>query len=308
MWSVIKTVAETVFNALKAFWDTWGSTIMTYFKGVWDVIKAVFGTVFDVLTDLWAAFSALFAGDWEGFWDNIKMFFSDLWNGLVNIVTTYLGAVWDVISSVFNVIWGFISGIVQKIWDTIVGAFTSVRDTVAGIFESIKETVSNVFNALVNIVKAPINGIIGFLNQLIDAMNTLSFDIPDWVPFVGGKKFGFNIPHIPLLAQGGYLKANSPRLAVVGDNPREGEIVAPESKLFSIFTSALNAFVAKFMPNGSTGSLAMAASNRSVVQNVYIQNSFSGSSPQAQKKGAETMQKSAEDATGYMARALQMAR
>lgn len=308
VWGIIKSVAETVFNALKAFWDTWGSTIMTAFQGVWNNIKAIFSTVFDVLADLFAVFSALFAGDWGAFWENIKALFSDLWNGLVNIVSTVLESIWNVISSVFNVIWGFISGIVQKIWDTIVGAFTSVRDTVAGIFESIKETVSNVFNALVNIVKAPINGIIGFLNQLIDAMNSLSFDIPDWVPFVGGKKFGFDIPHIPLLAQGGYLKANSPRLAVVGDNPREGEIVAPESKLFSIFTSALNAFVAKLMPNGSTGSLAMAASNRSVVQNVYIQNSFSGSSPQAQKKGAETMQKSAEDATGYMARALQMAR
>ena len=36
---------------------------------------------------------------------------------------------------------------------------------------------------------------------------------------------------IPLLAQGGWLPANSPQLAVVGDNKREGEIVSPESKI-----------------------------------------------------------------------------
>lgn len=306
VWNVIKTVAMAVFNALKAFWDTWGNTIMTYFQGVWDVIKAIFGTVFDVLADLWAAFSALFAGDWEGFWNNIKMFFSDLWNGLVNIVTTYLGAVWNVISSVFNVIWGFISGIVQKIWDAIVGAFTSVRDTLVGIFDSIKETVSNVFNALVNIVKAPINGIIGFLNKLIDAMNSLSFDIPDWVPFVGGKKFGFDIPHIPALAKGGYLKANSPRLAVVGDNPNEGEIVAPEGKMMKVMLQALDAFVAKMLPSKATAASNSVTQNRSVVQNVEINNEFNGDAP-VQQKASKAADKAARDVTGELARGLAFA-
>lgn len=48
------------------------------------------------------------------------------------------------------------------------------------------------------------------------------------------------IPNIPYLAQGGYLPANTPRLAVVGDNKREGEIVAPESKLQAMADAAAN--------------------------------------------------------------------
>ena len=36
---------------------------------------------------------------------------------------------------------------------------------------------------------------------------------------------------MPYLAEGGYVKANTPQMAVIGDNKREGEIVAPESKL-----------------------------------------------------------------------------
>ena len=39
------------------------------------------------------------------------------------------------------------------------------------------------------------------------------------------------IPKIPYLAQGGWLKANNPQLAIVGDNKREPEIVSPESKI-----------------------------------------------------------------------------
>lgn len=38
-------------------------------------------------------------------------------------------------------------------------------------------------------------------------------------------------PKLSFLAQGGWVAANTPQLAVVGDNKREGEIIAPESKI-----------------------------------------------------------------------------
>lgn len=39
-------------------------------------------------------------------------------------------------------------------------------------------------------------------------------------------------PKLSFLAQGGWVAANNPQLAVVGDNKREGEIIAPESKIY----------------------------------------------------------------------------
>ena len=44
---------------------------------------------------------------------------------------------------------------------------------------------------------------------MIGGLNKLSFDIPDWIPIIGGKKFGFNIPtipEIPYLAKGGLIE------------------------------------------------------------------------------------------------------
>jgi hypothetical protein len=69
------------------------------------------------------------------------------------------------------------------------------------------------------------------LNRMIGGINAISFNVPDWVPEMGGKNFGFNIPKIPLLAEGGYVKPNTPQLAMIGDNRHQGEIVAPEGKL-----------------------------------------------------------------------------
>ena len=46
---------------------------------------------------------------------------------------------------------------------------------------------------------------------------------------------------LQLLAQGGYVKANSPRQVIVGDNTREGEIIAPESKIAAAVAAGIAA-------------------------------------------------------------------
>ena len=59
---------------------------------------------------------------------------------------------------------------------------------------------------------------------MIKALNRLSFDVPDWVPGIGGKKFGFNIgllsaPQIPYLAKGGIIE--QPTMAMLGEQGKE---------------------------------------------------------------------------------------
>ena len=44
--------------------------------------------------------------------------------------------------------------------------------------------------------------------------------------------------NLPRLAQGGYVKANTPQLAMIGDNRHQGEVVAPEDKLMSLYKKA----------------------------------------------------------------------
>ena len=47
---------------------------------------------------------------------------------------------------------------------------------------------------------------------------------------------------MPKLAQGGYVKANTPQLAMIGDNKTQGEIVAPEDKMLDMILTALKMF------------------------------------------------------------------
>lgn len=73
-----------------------------------------------------------------------------------------------------------------------------------------------------NFFKGFINTIISGVNALIKGMNKINFDIPEWVPAIGGGKFGFNIPEIPKLAAGGVV--DKATLALIGENGKEAVV------------------------------------------------------------------------------------
>lgn len=84
------------------------------------------------------------------------------------------------------------------------------------LFVGLKEGVKNVisffgesFKSLGGILKAPINAVISLINGAIDGINRIGFDIPDWVPLIGGKKFKINIPKLPTFATGGFTEGVS---------------------------------------------------------------------------------------------------
>lgn len=130
---------------------------------------------------------------------------------------------------------GFFSN-VKNIWDSIKQVFDGIIDFISGVFSGdwsrawngIKNIFSGIFNGLVAVAKSPINGIIGLingvisgLNWMISGINSISFDVPSWVPGIGGKHLGFNLSQIGKIAylyNGGVLSKGS---AIVGENGPE---------------------------------------------------------------------------------------
>lgn len=107
-------------------------------------------------------------------------------------------------------------------------------------------------NGLINGFESAINGIIGMfekmINWIVNGLNKISFDVPDWVPGIGGKTFGFNIPEakfgrvsIPRLAQGAVIPPNREFLAVLGDQKQGTNIEAPLSTIQEAVSSVISA-------------------------------------------------------------------
>ena len=115
--------------------------------------------------------------------------------------------------------------------------FTLITNVTKTIFNTFKAYILGVWDGIYLGIKATLNLIIKGINTMIKGMNGVKIDVPDWVPGMGGKKFGFKIPDVPQLAQGGIV--TKPTLAMIGEG-RESEAVIPLSKLKDMIGSSGN--------------------------------------------------------------------
>lgn len=162
-------------------------------------------------------------------WEELKQSASDSWTWIQNkfqAFDNWLSSVfaidWSKNFGAFGDILNSFSHTVSGVWNGIKRTFSGIIDFIAGIFtgnwkrawQGIVDIFGGIFGGIGAIAKAPLNGVIGLVNSAISGINSISVDIPDWVPFAGGEHFGLDIPKIPYLLhgtknfQGGFARMN----------------------------------------------------------------------------------------------------
>lgn len=161
-------------------------------------------------------------------WDKVKETAINCWNGIKNT---------------FSNVGQWFSNIFQQAYNGITRVFSNIGNFFGKIWQKIQNTFSSlgtsIGNAISNAVKSGINGVISLIERTINRAISLingGIDLINLIPGVNIGKIG-NL-NLPRLAQGGYVKANTPQLAMIGDNRHQGEIVAPEDKLMSLYKKA----------------------------------------------------------------------
>ena len=191
----------------------------------WEEIKAVFLGALEAIQEAWSA-----VGEWfsttviqpvtEGFkamWEGVKQLAGDIWEGIKGI--------WNAAGEWFK---------------------TNVADPVGSAFESMGNFIKNIFNGVIGAVEGLINGAIKAVNWLISQLNKIKFDVPDWVPGIGGKNFGFNIQQVsevklPRLAQGAVIPPNRQFAAILGDQRSGMNLEAPAALIRQMVTEGVQA-------------------------------------------------------------------
>lgn len=192
-------------------------------------------------------------------WDIIKNKFSEFSQWLQNVFKTGWSKSFETLGTVLNTF----LGTVQRIWGNIKRVFNGIVEFITGVFSGnwkqawngIKEIFRGVFGSLIALAKAPLNAVIDLINGLMDKLNSglaaienaFSFSYDFKNPITGTRHYGHygmslpRVPTIPHLAQGAYVKPNTPQLAMIGDNLHQGEVVAPENKLREMAIEAVRA-------------------------------------------------------------------
>lgn len=249
IWEAIKTLINTVWNAIKSIISTTINTISTIISTVLNAIKTTFSTIFESIKNtVTTIFNAIktfitttintISTTLSTVLNIIKTTFSTILENIKNTVTTVFNAIKSTITTIINAVSTTISTVLNSIKTTFSTILNSIKTTWSNMWESMKTTVINIFNGIWSSIKGVINSIIGGIekmangvingiNGMIRALNNLSFDVPDWVPEIGGKTFGFNIStigniSIPRLAKGGVV--DQATIAMVGEAGQEAVV------------------------------------------------------------------------------------
>ncbi len=267
-WQQMKTTALTVWQDLWAgvqqVWAEYGQPIaqgtalalenlQSIFTALWQsVLQLIFANLMQILSTLWSAHL-------KPLWDDILLLVGSVANCLLDLRNNLLAPVakWIIatfgpaFAEVFNAIadiMGVAVGAIADAIDLAVVVLRGLADFLSAVFrgdwdaawQAIGNTVSTVWDKMTTAIKTAVNGIIGFVNRMIsavvtginaviNALNGLSFDLPE---LFGGGHVGFNIstltaPQIPYLAQGAVIPANREFLAVLGDQSHGTNVEAP---------------------------------------------------------------------------------
>ena len=204
------------------------TNIISLFQSIWDnVIEPIITPFLETLSWLWDEHLSKMVkalGDLVGSVVNGAL---EIWNKFIHPIVMWLldklAPAWAFLSSTVIGIVGTIIGVISDLITGITKVLTGIVDFIVGIFtgnwrkawDGVKAIFSGIWDALVGIVKGVINIVIDVLNGFVSGINKIGFDVPDWVPVIGGKRWGFNIPKIPKLAQGGIV--DKPTYAMIGE-------------------------------------------------------------------------------------------
>ena len=204
----LQVAATTALNTVTGIWNALmaANPITLIIVGIvaliaaivylWNTSEGFRNVVLGILDRLGSAFRWLWDEVLVPLYDWFSQIFTIGFSTGLEVITNVFKAILDTVTSIIDNIKLIIGGIV----DFVVGVFTGDWERA---WQGIVDIFSGIFGVLGDIVKAPINWIITALNTLTGGLNKLTFDVPDWVPLIGGKTFGFNIPQIPMLKQAG---------------------------------------------------------------------------------------------------------
>lgn len=132
-----------------------------------------------------------------------------------------------------------------------------------GALEALKNGFKGLGNVCIDIFEGLVKAAAKAVNKVIELINKVSFGpVPEWVPVIGGKTFGLNIPSIPIdwslprLATGAVIPPNRQFAAVLGDQKSGTNIEAPLSTIVDAFRAVQGEQNITIKFNGSLAELA----------------------------------------------------
>lgn len=289
-WDEIKEAALNAWEAIKEAWNAAGEwfsenvvePVSEFFSNLWDNITTFASDAWSKVQEIWTVVSAWFNDNvvkpvqefFKNLWEEVKKLASDAWDGISKIwevvsgwfdknvvqpVAKFFTDMWDGIKKKASDIWEDI----KKVWGSAKSWFEEhVTKPLGDAFTAAVDKIKEAVNAAIGKVEGLINSVIKGVNWLIDQLNKIRFDVPDWVPGIGGRNFGFNISHVqevklPRLANGAVIPPNQQFAAILGDQRSGTNLEAPGGLIRQLVAEGVTEAIRTASGFGNTGNMTV---------------------------------------------------
>ena len=216
--------AQGALNGIMAI----GTGIMSAFGAVLAFITSPIGLVILAVAGLIAIGILLYKN-----WGTVSQYMVGLWQDYVMPffagIGTWFSSIWTGMVDGFKFAWTGITSWFGGLWDGIIGIF-----------------------------KGYVNIYVSIFNFLIGALNKVKFDVPDWVPGIGGKTVGVSIPTIPTFALGGIATQASifgeagPEMAIpLRKTPRSISLLQQTAQMLGVGTKGFGKTINIYINGGN---------------------------------------------------------
>ena len=203
MFSPLGIAIMAIAGAAYILYNHWDK-VAPFFTSMWNEIQNAFSVA-------WQAISPALEGV-ENAWSRLVNAFNSqgtTLNRLAHIIEFLASILGGVLiagiiaaADIFTGVFVSAIEIVSSIVSAAIGVFGGLIDFITGVFtgdwslawQGVVEIFSSIFGGIKGICSGVLDGIRAAINAVINGINSISVDIPDWVPGVGGQHFGVNIP------------------------------------------------------------------------------------------------------------------
>lgn len=264
-WDTVKETAakavEGIQNAWNAVGDWFSSSVVEPLKTAWnngmETVKTWASNAWTGVQNAWSAAGEWFRSTvaepvknaWNTGMESVKSLGSSAWAGVQNTWSAAKGWFSSTVAEPVKAAWSAgmesVKSLGSSAWEGVKTAWSGV----SGWFQSnVTDPVSSGFkglaNAIIGFFEGFANGGIRGVNSILEALNRIHINIPDWVPGIGGSSWGFSLPTIssvrlPRLANGAVFEGNDPYLAIVNDQKHGVNVESPLSTIVEAMMIAL---------------------------------------------------------------------
>lgn len=289
----ISAVVKVVFDTLQAFWGQYGSTIMSMVSIAAEGIMTILNGLLLMISGVCDLVAALINGDWAAAWQAAQDILNAAWQTIVGFIQAALAGIYAIVTGILGLILSFFQTIFQNISKTVSDKIKAVSQTITTGLDAaisfLKDLPSQALQWGSDFIGGFIDGIKGKIGELKDTAKEIASSVTSFLHFSRPDEGPLRDYEtwMPDMVQGlsRTLKASRPKLAATVKDVAYALNINPRIQ------TALNA-------------VGINKAGNVVHQNVEINNTVKTSDREAGRKASERLEKSGDDVTKEIKKAL----